>query len=258
MPSAWINHVKQYAKKNNCSYKDALSKASATYKKGSGGDSNSSSSSRSSKKKVLENEDLSEVIGDYLTPVERVIANRVNKKGDFNISVHPIEYYNQMVNKLQADYDKLPHEYMRLLQREREISETFYGKYENENEIKIDDKEMKIYRKTIEDNQEKMEDLYDKSEIVRRRLEEANERLRDEIQRENIRGSGTCASCDADSQNMTQAFVDNFDRHEARQEAERRATERLLRKKIRKLEAERARQEEQQRLNRLIPNTVNR
>ena len=31
MPSAWITHVKQYAKYNNISYKDALKKASSTY-----------------------------------------------------------------------------------------------------------------------------------------------------------------------------------------------------------------------------------
>ncbi len=33
MPSAWITHVKQYAKDKNISYKDALKKASSTYKK---------------------------------------------------------------------------------------------------------------------------------------------------------------------------------------------------------------------------------
>jgi hypothetical protein len=33
MPSAWITHVKQYAKDNKISYKDALKKASSTYKK---------------------------------------------------------------------------------------------------------------------------------------------------------------------------------------------------------------------------------
>jgi hypothetical protein len=31
MPSAWITHVKPYAKDNNMSYKDALKKASSTY-----------------------------------------------------------------------------------------------------------------------------------------------------------------------------------------------------------------------------------
>jgi hypothetical protein len=31
--SAWITHVKQYAKTHNISYKDALKKASSTYKK---------------------------------------------------------------------------------------------------------------------------------------------------------------------------------------------------------------------------------
>ena len=36
MPSAWITHVKKYAAENNVSYKEALSKASASYKKGSG------------------------------------------------------------------------------------------------------------------------------------------------------------------------------------------------------------------------------
>jgi hypothetical protein len=36
MPSAWITHVKKYAAENNISYKDALSEASASYKKGSG------------------------------------------------------------------------------------------------------------------------------------------------------------------------------------------------------------------------------
>ena len=36
MPSAWITHVKQYAAENNIPYKEALSKASASYKKGSG------------------------------------------------------------------------------------------------------------------------------------------------------------------------------------------------------------------------------
>ena len=33
MPSAWITHVKQYSKTHNISYKDALKKASSTYKK---------------------------------------------------------------------------------------------------------------------------------------------------------------------------------------------------------------------------------
>jgi hypothetical protein len=34
MPSSsWITHVKDYAKKNNISYKDALKKAKMTYKK---------------------------------------------------------------------------------------------------------------------------------------------------------------------------------------------------------------------------------
>ena len=33
MPSAWISHVKQYAKDNNISYKEALKKASSSYKK---------------------------------------------------------------------------------------------------------------------------------------------------------------------------------------------------------------------------------
>ena len=33
MPSAWISHVKQCAKDNNISYKEALKKASSSYKK---------------------------------------------------------------------------------------------------------------------------------------------------------------------------------------------------------------------------------
>ena len=33
MPSAWISHVKQYSKDHNMSYKEALKKASSTYKK---------------------------------------------------------------------------------------------------------------------------------------------------------------------------------------------------------------------------------
>ena len=33
MPSSWITHVKQYAKDNNISYKDALKKAASSYKK---------------------------------------------------------------------------------------------------------------------------------------------------------------------------------------------------------------------------------
>ena len=33
MPSAWISHVKKYAKDNNISYKEALKKASSSYKK---------------------------------------------------------------------------------------------------------------------------------------------------------------------------------------------------------------------------------
>ena len=33
MVSRWIAHVKQYAKTNNISYKEALKKASSTYKK---------------------------------------------------------------------------------------------------------------------------------------------------------------------------------------------------------------------------------
>ena len=33
MASAWIAHVKQYAKTHNISYKDALKKAGSTYNK---------------------------------------------------------------------------------------------------------------------------------------------------------------------------------------------------------------------------------
>lgn len=33
MPSSWINHVKEYSKKHNVSYKEALKKAGSTYKK---------------------------------------------------------------------------------------------------------------------------------------------------------------------------------------------------------------------------------
>jgi len=33
MPSAWITHVKQYAKEHNITYRDALKKAGSTYKK---------------------------------------------------------------------------------------------------------------------------------------------------------------------------------------------------------------------------------
>ena len=33
MPSAWITHVKQYAKTHNITYKDALKKAGSTFKK---------------------------------------------------------------------------------------------------------------------------------------------------------------------------------------------------------------------------------
>ena len=34
MASAWIEHVKKYAKQNKVSYKEAMSKAKATYKGG--------------------------------------------------------------------------------------------------------------------------------------------------------------------------------------------------------------------------------
>ena len=33
MPSAWITHVIAYSKEHNISYKDALKKASSSYKK---------------------------------------------------------------------------------------------------------------------------------------------------------------------------------------------------------------------------------
>ena len=33
MASAWIQHVKDYQKAHNCSYKEALKKAAMTYKK---------------------------------------------------------------------------------------------------------------------------------------------------------------------------------------------------------------------------------
>ena len=33
MPSAWITHVKQYAKEHNITYREALKKAGSTYKK---------------------------------------------------------------------------------------------------------------------------------------------------------------------------------------------------------------------------------
>ena len=35
MPSKWIEHVKSYAKKNDVSYKEAMSKAKGSYKKDS-------------------------------------------------------------------------------------------------------------------------------------------------------------------------------------------------------------------------------
>ena len=38
MPSEWINHVKQYAKTNDISYKKAMSQAKSTYKPKHGGD----------------------------------------------------------------------------------------------------------------------------------------------------------------------------------------------------------------------------
>ncbi len=34
MASKWIEHVKAYAKKHKCSYKEAMSRAKASYKKG--------------------------------------------------------------------------------------------------------------------------------------------------------------------------------------------------------------------------------
>jgi len=36
MGSDWILHVKEYAKKHNCSYRDAMKKAGSTYKSGRG------------------------------------------------------------------------------------------------------------------------------------------------------------------------------------------------------------------------------
>ena len=36
MANAWINHVKAYAKKHKCSYREAMSKAKASYKGGKG------------------------------------------------------------------------------------------------------------------------------------------------------------------------------------------------------------------------------
>ena len=36
MANEWIEHCKAYAKANNCSYKEAMSKAKPSYKKGSG------------------------------------------------------------------------------------------------------------------------------------------------------------------------------------------------------------------------------
>ena len=39
MPSDWIKHVQKYSKEHNCSYKDAMSRAKASYKKQSGGKS---------------------------------------------------------------------------------------------------------------------------------------------------------------------------------------------------------------------------
>ena len=33
MPSAWITHVQEYSKEHNIPYKEALKKASSTYKK---------------------------------------------------------------------------------------------------------------------------------------------------------------------------------------------------------------------------------
>ena len=36
MSNAWISHVKAYAKKHKCSYREAMSKAKASYKGGKG------------------------------------------------------------------------------------------------------------------------------------------------------------------------------------------------------------------------------
>ena len=181
MPSAWINHVKEYAKKNNCSYKEALSKASTTYKKGSGVGS-SRRKKNNIQKTVLESEDMTHLIGNYLSPVDKTIANKVNKKGNFNFNVEQIDYNNQKVKKLQADYDKLGVEYMQEMEREREVRNAFLA----DDNIGVDfDKKMKLYKKTRNDIMAKTADLYDKREIVSRRLDEAIlARLMADIRRE--------------------------------------------------------------------------
>lgn len=50
--SAWINHVKQYAKMNKCTFGEALKKAAATFKKGPSSDS---STTKTTKKRSRKN-----------------------------------------------------------------------------------------------------------------------------------------------------------------------------------------------------------
>lgn len=179
MPSDWISHVKEYAEKNNCSYKEALSKASATYKKGSG---NGSSSKKKSniQKIVLQSKDMSNSIGEFLTPAEKVKAMKLNKKGSFIFNVKKIDYLTQKVNKLLADYDNIGVEINQMIKREEEERKAFL----DDDDID-DDKKYEKYSKLQANSIDKLSKLYPKRVIARQRLDEARAELGDEMRRLN-------------------------------------------------------------------------
>jgi hypothetical protein len=179
MSSDWINHVKQYAKNNNCSYKEALSKASATYKKGSGVGS-SSKKKPNIQKKVMESTDMSNSIGKFLTPADRVKAMKLNKKGSFIFDVKKIDYQNQKVNKLLADYYNIGVEINQIIKREEEERKAIV----DDDDID-DDKKYEKYNKLEANTIDKLSKLYAKRVIAGQRLDEARAELIDEMRRLN-------------------------------------------------------------------------
>jgi hypothetical protein len=92
MSSSWITHVKQYAKNNKCSYKEALSKASATYKKGSG---------------VCSSDNSIPNINVETAPTERLmpyIVTSVMENGmDGNMCPEVLEMFNEVMNRHEEE-----------------------------------------------------------------------------------------------------------------------------------------------------------
>ena len=223
----WINHVKKYAKDNNCSYKEALSKASKTYTKAHGG-----RGAIFSKRKVnrLNNlpPELREKIGSYLSArdkaktnaTQRVMFQDVNDPLARNIRLDAnllkeIKGERVVLRKIIADKKIDLENWNYLITNERYREQTLN-----------DPESMEIHRNIIASIRRDEEQLQILDEVY-----EDHKRDLKELEDSEIIGNGNIiASINEDNRRTNEAIIRDVERArrriEAQQQAQRRAEQR--------------------------------